>query len=216
MRRVNHELLELVNSRGEDVENAFNDAFGEANRFSSKNAETEEYDDDIETKALLSYDSTKAVMAVPPVVTNGSNSNISSGSGSVSTAPTIPLRSAMRKDDAPKKTTHFDFDNLDDTDMIPDPSEGTDSPDYHNKSPPSPRTPPLDKRPSLKRVESRFKRSESTSTLFDLESQTEARSFASVEEHEYKKALTMVVTHLVKWEKILEFENWSKEMCEKM
>ena len=58
-------------------------------------------------------------------------------------------------------------------------------------------------------------RSGSMSILSALESGNEERTF-SAEDGQEQKALTMVVTHLVKWERTLEFENWIKEMFDQM
>ena len=55
----------------------------------------------------------------------------------------------------------------------------------------------------------------SSHSLFELENQTEARRL-SVSNSHYKKPLTMVVSHFVKWERTLEFENWLKELFEIM
>lgn len=55
----------------------------------------------------------------------------------------------------------------------------------------------------------------SSQSLFELENQTEARRL-SVSNSHYKKPLTMVVSHFVKWERTLEFEAWLKELFEIM
>lgn len=58
-------------------------------------------------------------------------------------------------------------------------------------------------------------RSGRMSILSALESDNEERTF-SAEDGQEQKALTMVVTHLVKWERTLEFENWIKDMFDQM
>ena len=55
----------------------------------------------------------------------------------------------------------------------------------------------------------------SSNSLFELENHTEARRFSLSKSH-HKKPLTMVVSHFVKWERTLEFENWLKELFEAM
>ena len=70
------------------------------------------------------------------------------------------------------------------------------------------RPPPLDRR------KSGF-RSGSMSMLSALENDSEKRTF-SADDGQEKKALTMVVTHLVKWERTLEFESWIKDLFDQM
>ena len=78
---------------------------------------------------------------------------------------------------------------------------------------------PIDK---LKRVDDilfdrrkGLKRSEST-LFYDLENQTETRTQEIDRNSNDSKALTMVVTHLVKWEKTYEFDCWIKDMFTEM
>ena len=78
---------------------------------------------------------------------------------------------------------------------------------------------PIDK---LKRVDdilfdrkNGLKRSEST-LFYDLENQTETRAQTNDRDSNDSKALTMVVTHLVKWEKTYEFDCWLKKMFSEM
>ena len=56
----------------------------------------------------------------------------------------------------------------------------------------------------------------SSNSLFELENQTEARRLSIISDSHYKKPLTMVVSHFVKWERTLEFENWLKDLFEIM
>lgn len=58
----------------------------------------------------------------------------------------------------------------------------------------------------------RLKQSASAASLLHLENQREAPASGNAQ----NAALTMVVTHHVKWEKTLEFENWTKDMFQKM
>lgn len=55
----------------------------------------------------------------------------------------------------------------------------------------------------------------SSHSLFELENQTEARRLSITSNH-YNEPLTMVVSHFVKWERTLEFENWLKDLFEIM
>ena len=78
---------------------------------------------------------------------------------------------------------------------------------------------PIDK---LKRVDdilfdrrNGLKRSEST-LFYNLENQTETRTQEIDRNSNDSKALTMVVTHLVKWEKTYEFDCWIKDMFTEM
>ena len=52
--------------------------------------------------------------------------------------------------------------------------------------------------------------------ISDLENQNESRTQAVDNKSDDHKALTMVVTHLVKWEKSLQFDFWIKDMFREM
>jgi hypothetical protein len=62
----------------------------------------------------------------------------------------------------------------------------------------------------------RLRQSASAACLLDLENQREAQNYSAASGNTENTALTMVVTHHVKWERTLEFENWTKDMFQKM
>ena len=115
-----------------------------------------------------------------------------------------------------KKPSHSNFYinlNSDENPADEDENEGEDKDENENLFD------PIDK---LKRVDdilfdrkNGLKRSEST-LFYDLENQTETRAQTNDRDSNDSKALTMVVTHLVKWEKTYEFDCWLRKMFSEM
>ena len=207
LKRVYHELLELINSRSDVLESALRETLGE------------ETFDDIETTALLAYE--KNAIPPGPIYRNSpkSTSKKSYNIGKDKDGNVInmvdPALAKMEQYDVKKGTSVKQANDEDKISIINMRQAlfGRDKVKILNTSfVEEGKTDTIPETTSRRR----FSDMKSQKSLFDLENQTEARSFAASDGVVDPKALTMVVTHLVKWEKTLEFESWIQLMFEEM
>ena len=228
LRRVNHELLELINERSGTLERALkgyvnvedsiplrsNDSGG------SPSDECSLQDVDLvarETSLTGTQSATSRVSSVDPALVSLQQYHVSNDNGHLNHEKTS-VTSRIRQDIFGKKVkkSMMTFHSEKDADekgavYYDNPSLEAGVSSIRDSA-----LPPEASPPSNFQQGRTVHTSASSASLLDLENQTEARNHAAASGTTEHTALTMVVTHHVKWEKTLEFENWTKDMFKKM
>lgn len=258
LRRVNHELLELINEKSGNLEKALKNYVQDEDlipmyRSDSRDSMTIEYaarKDDMKVPLRVPLKAADLVpreinhvgpRSVLPTISSADPAllllqqyNIANDTSSVSrekATRSAQLAAQMRQDlfgkKVKKSTTTYPFeeDKDTDTDIDIEACFSTDNPGLdvfrtdakkNTNRDGTAIMSPDEPSPSNTSHPQRMRESTSAASLHDLENQREVKNYPPAGGNTENRALTMVVTHHVKWERTLEFENWTKDMFQKM
>jgi hypothetical protein len=249
LRRVNHELLELINERSGNLERALKNYVQDEEtiplyRAESQGSVTKEYSafkGVMKAADLVPRDINHvgprpvlpSISSVDPALLSLQQYHITSDISAVNREKanvTAQLAAQMRQDLFGKKvkngmmTFHSEKDREKDREIDLEGGFSFDNPGLNilrvdtklNSNRDGTATMSPDEPSPSSNGHRRLRQSASAACLLDLENQREAQNYHAASGNTENTALTMVVTHHVKWERTLEFDNWTKDMFQKM